>query len=215
MTVKPALRGWSHALAVLPALAGSVILVVAAHGHGALELSLVVYGISLVLLFGVSATYHVPPWTPKWKARWRRIDHAVIFVMIAGTYTPVIGNLLDGWPRDVTLAAIWVLAVAGVVLSVSPLQLPPGVLAVTYVAVGWVAVAVMPALFVRLGIHGLLLLLLGGALYSIGAVVYALERPKLWPRVFGYHELFHLMVIAASAAFFAFIATQVVAAHRI
>jgi hemolysin III len=211
---KPRLRGWSHAVATVPALTGTIILLAAAHGNRAMQLSLAVYGVALVLLFGVSAAYHLPSWSPLWKARWRRFDHAMIFVMIAGTYTAVVGNLLDGWPRFAILAAIWSLAVGGVVLCVSPVRLPRPAFAATYVAVGWVAIAAMPLLVERLGVQGLLFLLAGGGLYSVGAVVYALRRPMLWPRVFGYHELFHLLVIAASAVFFAFIAADVVAGHR-
>jgi hemolysin III len=212
---KPALRGWSHAVATVPAIAGTALLLVAARPDRALQLSLLVYGVALFLLFAVSAMYHLPSWSPSWKARWRRFDHAMIFIMIAGTYTPIVGNLIEGWPRVTILATIWSLALAGVALCISPLQLPRAAFAITYVAVGWVAIAAMPVLVQRLGINGLLFLLAGGALYSTGAIVYALRRPRLWPSVFGYHAVFHLLVIAATAVYFAFIATDVVAAHRV
>jgi hemolysin III len=211
--VKPVLRGWSHALAVVPALAGSLALVFASGRNPGMRLSLFVYGAALVLLFLVSALYHLPRWSPVWKARLRRADHSMIFVLIAGTYTPITGNVLDGGARAWILTTIWTLAAAGVVLSMSSLHLPRGLLALLYVAVGWVAIAVLPSLVERLGSRALVFLLAGGALYSAGAVVYAARRPALWPRVFGYHELFHLLVIAGTAVFFTFIATDVVAGN--
>jgi len=211
---QPLLRGWLHLIAIVPAMLGTAALVLATQERRALQLSLIVYGFSLVLLFAVSATYHVPHWPERWKLRWKRLDHAAIFVVIAGTNTPVIGNVLQGPLRTAMLATIWGLAGAGVLLCLTPLDLPRPVFAGAYVAVGWAALAVLPALVVQLGPSGLALLLTGGMLYSIGALVYALQRPVLWPRVFGYHELFHLMVVAASAVFFALIATDVVAVHR-
>jgi len=212
--IKPVLRGWSHAVATVPALAGAVALAVAAQQRHALQLSLLVYGVALVLLFGVSATYHVPPWSARWKERWRRFDHASIFVMIAGTYTAIASNILDGWLRVVILTVIWTLASVGIVVCASPLRLPRPALALMYVSTGWVAVVAMPALIARLSATGLIFLVTGGVLYSAGAIVYTLRRPVLWPRVFGYHELFHLIVIAATALFFAFIAADIVAVQR-
>jgi hemolysin III len=209
--VKPVLRGWSHALATVPALLGSVLLIAAARGNSGLQLSLAVYGAALVLLFAVSASYHVLNWPDAWRPRVRRLDHAMIFLLIAGTYTPITGSLLDGWTRDLILAMVWTLAAAGVALALSPVQLPRRALALVYVGVGWVAIVVLPQLAAHLGGRALLLLLAGGVLYSLGAVVYATRRPSLWPRVFGYHELFHLLVIGGTAMFFALIATDVVA----
>lgn len=208
---KPVLRGWSHALATVPALLGSILLVAAARGNGGLQLLLAVYGAALVLLFAVSASYHVLNWPDAWRTRVRRLDHAMIFVLIAGTYTPITGTLLDGWSRDLILVMVWTLATAGVVLALSAVQLPRAALALVYVGVGWVAVVVLPQLAAHLGGRALILLLAGAALYSLGAVVYATRRPALWPRVFGYHELFHLLVIGGTAMFFTLIATDVAA----
>jgi len=207
---KPLLRGWSHAVSIVPAAAGALALVASAGENGALRLSLMVYGSSLVMLFAVSASYHLVGWSAAWQRRWRRFDRATIFVAIAGTYTPVVVGVLGDWARPATLATIWALAAAGVVLVLSPVPVPRPLSVIAYVGTGWVALAVLPELATRIGPSALAFLLAGGVLYSLGALVYALQRPRLWPRVFGYHELFHLLVIAATAVFFTFIATHVV-----
>ncbi len=211
---RPLLRGWSHAVAVVPALAGAVVLVVATRGDPAKQVSLAVYGTGLTLLFAISALYHRGGWSPSWRAAWRRIDHANIFIVIAATYTPVAVNVLDGWLRVAVLVTIWVTALIGASLVAAPIRLPRAAAVTLYIAVGWLAIVITPALYARVGLAALCLLLAGGVLYSLGATAYALRRPRLWPRVFGYHEVFHLLVIAASASFFVFIALTVVPATR-
>jgi hemolysin III len=170
-----------------------------------------VYGISLVLLFAVSATYHRGPWSARTRRVWGRLDHATIFVAIAGTYTPVVVNVLQGWQSAVLLVVIWALAISGVVVATTGIPLPRGVTVALYLAVGWTVVFFFPALADRVHVSGLIVLAVGGALYSAGALVYALRRPRLWPNVFGYHEVFHVLVIAASAVYFVFIALTVAA----
>jgi hemolysin III len=209
---RPILRGWSHTIAIAPALAGAVALIVVARGNPAKQASLVIYGTALTLLFTVSALYHRVGWSPTWRAVWRRIDHANIFVVIAATYTPVAVNVLDGWMRVTVLLTIWLAALAGATLMAARIELPRAAMVVAYVAVGWVALIIVPSLYTRLGMTGVALLFAGGLLYSLGAIAYAFRRPNLWPRVFGYHEVFHLLVIAATAVFFVFIALVVVPA---
>ena len=209
---RPLLRGWSHAVAVAPALAGAVVLVVLARGDPAKQVSLVVYGAALTLLFTISALYHRVLWTPGWRAVWRRLDHANIFVVIAATYTPIAANMLNGWVRVAVLAGIWAAALTGASLVAAPLTLPRPAMVGLYIGVGWLALFIIPMLYTRLGPLGVALLFGGGALYSLGAAMYAMRRPRLWPRVFGYHEAFHLLVIAASALFFVVIAVSVVPA---
>jgi hemolysin III len=209
---RPILRGWSHTIAIAPALAGAVALVVVARGDAAKQASLAVYGTALTLLFTVSALYHRIGWSPTWRAVWRRIDHANIFVVIAATYTPVAVNVLDGWMRVTVLLTIWLAALAGATLMAARIELPRPAMVVAYVAVGWIALIIVPSLYTRLGMTGVALLFAGGLLYSLGAITYAFQRPNLWPRVFGYHEVFHLLVIAATAVFFVFIALVVVPA---
>ncbi len=203
------LRGWSHALAVPPAVAGAITLVAVSGGDLARRISLAVYGISLVLLFAVSAMYHRGPWSLRTRRVWGRLDHATIFVAIAGTYTPVVVNVLRGWQSIVLLTVIWVLAAAGATIAATGVPMPRGVTVGLYIAVGWTVVFFMPALAERIHGGGLVMIAVGGSLYSAGAIVYALRWPRLWPRVFGFHEVFHVLVIAASAVYFVFIAVTI------
>jgi hemolysin III len=163
---------------------------------------MLVYGTALVLLFAVSATYHIFNWPPKVKDWLRRADHATIFIFIAATYTPLVFNVLVGWWRAAVLAAIWVCAIAGVAGAAPFLRIPRKLLAGLYLAMGWVAVVAFVPLTAALGWVAGLLIALGGLQYSLGAAAYAFKRPRLWPRVFGYHEVFHLAVISASVTFY-------------
>jgi hemolysin III len=187
------------------AIAGAIALVAVSGGNLARQISLAIYGVCLILLFAVSASYHRGPWSPRTRRVWGRLDHATIFLAIAGTYTPVVVNVLRGWPSIVLLVVIWVLAASGVVVSTTGVPLPRWVTVVLYLGVGWTVVFFLPALGQRIHASGLAILALGGALYCAGAVVYAIKRPRLWPRVFGFHEVFHILVIAASAVYFVFI----------
>ncbi len=211
---KPLLRGWLHAAAALVAVAGLVSLIVITRHDPAKLVSMTVYGIALVLLFGVSATYHIVNWPPRVKDWLRRADHATIFVFIAATYTPLVFNILGGWWRISVLVAIWVCAVAGVVGAAPFLRIPRIALASLYLAMGWLAVVALVPLTAALGWAAAALMALGGLQYSLGAAAYAFKRPRLWPRVFGYHELFHLAVITASVTFYVIVVYYAVPYHR-
>jgi hemolysin III len=211
---KPLLRGWSHAAAAVVAVAGLVSLVVITRNDPAKLASMVVYGTGLVLLFAVSATYHIFNWPPQVKDWLRRADHATIFVFIAATYTPLVFNVLDGWWRLGVLITIWTCALAGVVGAAPFLRIPRVALASLYVAMGWIAVVALVPLTAALGWAAALLMALGGLQYSLGAAAYAFRRPRLWPRVFGYHEVFHLAVITASITFYVIVVYYAVPYHR-
>jgi hemolysin III len=211
---KPLLRGWSHAAAAVVAVAGLVSLVVITRHDPAKLVSMVVYGTGLVLLFGVSATYHIFNWPPRVKDWLRRADHATIFVFIAATYTPLVFNVLDGWWRLGVLITIWVCAIAGVIGAAPFLRIPRAALASLYLAMGWIAVVALVPLTAALGWAAALLMALGGLQYSLGAAAYAFRRPRLWPRVFGYHEVFHLAVITASITFYVIVIYYAVPYHR-
>jgi hemolysin III len=207
---KPLLRGYSHAVAAILAVLGTVRLLRLTAGDPPKQLTMLIYGASAVLLFTVSALYHVGPWSPRRRVRLRQLDRAAIFVLIAGSYTPAVFNLLTGWWRSGLLAAAWGLAALGVVAVGPALHLPRQLVAALYVALGWAALVALPQIVALLGAARLVLALVGGALYTAGALVYAFRWPPLWPRVFGYHELFHLVVVVASTLIFLFMLQEVV-----
>ena len=161
-----------------------------------------IYAASVSAMFGVSALYHRVTWTTPARRRMRRLDHAMIFLLIAGTYTPVGLLVLQGTLATVVLAVVWGGAVAGIVLELAWTGAPRWLGGTVYLALGWVAVVAMPQLFARLGVAGGLLIVAGGLLYTAGAAIYGLRRPDPVPAVFGYHEVFHLLVIAGVAAHF-------------
>jgi hemolysin III len=212
---KPVLRGWSHGAAALVSIGGLVALIVSTRNDPPKLASMIVYGLGLVLLFGVSATYHIFNWPPRVKDWLRRADHATIFVFIAATYTPLAFNVLSGWWRLGVLAAIWICAAGGVAGAAPFLRIPRRLLAGLYLAMGWLAVVALVPLTAALGWVAALLIAFGGLQYSLGAAVYAFKKPSPWPRVFGYHELFHLAVITASVTFYAVVIHYAVPFHRI
>jgi hemolysin III len=167
---------------------------------GRSTVAIAIYGTGLVALFGASALYHRWPGPIRFKPVLRRIDHSTIFVFIAASYTPIALVVLHGTLVWVILAVAWIGAAAGVTFSLGWISAPRSVTAGSYMALGWVAVIALPQMIRRLAPAPLLLLLACGVLYSIGAVIYARQRPNPWPRTFGFHELFHALVIAAAAA---------------
>ena len=213
MPSKPLLRGYLHLGAAVLNIFGTIGLLVLARGDGVKQASLLVYAASAELLFGMSALYHIVTWRPPVRALLRRLDHANIFVLIAGTYTPIAVNVLTGGWRVGILVAVWFLGLSGVASALFNVRLPRLASVGLYVAMGWVALAALPEIIKYTGDRWLLLLV-GGLLYTMGALVYGLQRPALSPRVFGYHELFHLATIAANAAFFAFMVIAVIPTVR-
>lgn len=199
--LRPLLRGVSHAWAFWVALAAAIVLIVLVRG-GTPRVASIVYGTGLCALFAASATYHRWRWNPRWRPLLRRIDHSTIFLFIAASYTPVALLVMHGPLRWAILAAVWAGALGGVILSVAWITAPRVLTALCYLALGWVAVVAMPQLVHRLPAPPLVLLAAGGLLYSLGAVVYATQRPNPWPRIFGFHEVFHALVIAAAVVHF-------------
>jgi len=211
---KPLLRGYLHCAAAVAAAVIGTLLILAARPDVPKQLSIGVFAASSVLLFATSATYHVGRWKPQVAAVLRRIDHGNIYIVIAGTYTPICYNLLGGWTRPAVLSAIWAFAFAGVALVTQSVRLPDWAVAVIYLGMGWLGLAAAPGIAAAAGAGGVVMLVGAGALYSIGAAAYASKRPRLWSQVFGYHEVFHLFTVLASALFFAFVATEVVPHQR-
>ncbi len=194
---KPLLRGVSHEIAAVAALFAWVGLGAAASGARA-EAAAHVYGASLFVLLAVSALYPRPTWSPRARSVMRRLDHSAIFLLIAGTYTPFC-LLLGGRAGTMLLAVIWGGAAVGLVRAIAWPRAPRWLSAAVYVLLGWAVLPVLPALRAAVGWGGLALLAGGGLLYTLGAVVYSARRPDPFPRVFGYHEVFHAMVVAAAA----------------
>jgi hemolysin III len=205
-SVKPRLRGVSHEWAFFISLVLGAALIVAAKTPQA-TLAVAIYAVSLSALLGTSALYHRVNWKRPDVRRWmRRLDHSMIFFLIAGTYTPFALLVLDGPLADAILAVVWVGAVIGAIVEMVWIEHPKWVAALVYMSLGWVAVVAFPGMWEEMGVGGTLLVAAGGLLYTVGAVVYATQRPNPSPRVFGYHEVFHALVIVAAAAHFAAIA---------
>ncbi len=203
--LKPRLRGVSHKYAAWAAAVAGLGLVVAAPTQRA-RLALAVYALALVSLFATSALYHRITWPPAGRRRMRRLDHAMIFVLIAGTYTPFATLVLSGSSGVVVLVVAWSAALAGVALQFAWSAAPKWLMALLCVAVGWVALATLPELWHEVGPVAIALLVGGGALYTLGAVTYALRRPDPAPTLFGYHEVFHALVIGAALLHFVAVA---------
>jgi hemolysin III len=207
----PVLRGVSHFWAFWCALAATIPLVALAPG-GAARGAAVVYGAGLCVLFAGSAAFHRWRCGPRLRNLLCRIDHSAIFIFIAASYTPVALLVLDGPTGWTLFGAAWAGALAGVALSLLWIGAPRVLFAATYVALGWLAIIAIPELVASLPVTPLVLIATGGVLYTIGAVVYALRRPDPWPRVFGFHEVFHALVIAAAALHFVAMAGWVIPA---
>jgi hemolysin III len=203
--VKPRMRGVLHQYAFFVSVVlGAVLVIVAPDGRA--RLAALIYAFAVSGLLGTSALYHRVTWPPRARAWMRRLDHSMIFVLIAGTYTPFALLVLDGTLAHAILIVVWAGALGGIVLNLVWITAPRWLIAAVYVALGWVAVAAMPALADKLGASGVALLMAGGLLYTAGAVIYATKRPNPSPEVFGYHEIFHALVVAAAAAHFAVVA---------
>jgi hemolysin III len=204
-SAKPRLRGVIHQYAFFVALVlGAALVVLAPDGRA--RLAAAIYAVSVAGLLGTSALYHRRDWTVRARMWMRRLDHSMIFVLIAGTYTPFALLVLHGTLARAILIVVWAGAVGGTILNLFWVRAPKAVTASVYIALGWVAVAAMPEMTREIGVLGVGLIALGGVLYTAGAVIYALRRPNPVPGVFGYHEVFHALVVAAAAAHFAAVA---------
>jgi hemolysin III len=204
--VKPKLRGVSHEWAFFLSLGFGTALILLAKTPKA-TLAVAIYAVSLSALLGTSALYHRVNWTrPNVRLWMRRLDHSMIFFLIAGTYTPFALLVLNGTIANAILVVVWIGAIAGAVVEMIWIDHPKWVAALIYLSIGWVAVIAFPELWSEMGVAGTLLVAVGGLLYTAGAVVYATQRPNPNPAIFGYHEVFHLFVIAAAVAHFSAIA---------
>jgi hemolysin III len=205
---KPRLRGVSHEYAFFVSLACGVALILTASG-GRARVAAAIYAVAVSALFGTSALYHRVTWRPSARRWMRKLDHSMIFVLIAGTYTPVALLALSGSLSRAVLIVVWVGAAAGIAFKLVWIDAPKWLFAAVYLALGWVSLVVFGELPAAIGWLGAAGLAAGGLLYTVGALIYATERPNPAPKVFGYHEIFHALVIAAASLHYAVIAFAV------
>jgi hemolysin III len=210
--MRPLARGYLHQVAFYIAIVACALLLAKSHGTQALICNFI-YSVSLVGLFGISSLYHCREWPRKNYLLLRRVDHAAIFALIAGTSTPLCLLGIKGSLGTSLLVMIWGVAILGIVVVVFWTQGPKWIKALFYVCLGWLAVPLYPEIKSALGSLNIQLLLAGGVVYTIGALVYAIRRPDPWPRFFGYHEIFHLLVVIASGLHFYVIYSLTVSFH--
>lgn len=197
--VKPKLRGWLHAATFPVATVAGVLLVALAPTQEG-RLAGAIYTVTAALLFGISALYHRGRWSPRVQDVLRRFDHANIFLIIAGTYTPFTIMLLDSWNATILLLLVWSGALIGIAFRVLWVGAPRWLYVPVYIALGWAAVFWLPSFAATGGAAVLTLIIIGGLAYSAGAIIYALKRPNPSPRWFGFHEIFHACTLAGFLA---------------
>jgi hemolysin III len=199
--VKPLLRGHFHQAAFFVAVGACAVLLAEAAKTNAVG-AIFIYSLGLCGMLGISALYHRPQWGHAGRLWMKRLDHAAIFLMIAGTGTPVALLGVPGSSGEKLRNIFWGVAVLGILQSLFWVKAPKWVSALLYVGMGWLALPYLAELKTALGSAGLAFLLAGGIVYTVGAVIYALKRPNPWPHVFGYHEIFHLLVVVAAVLHF-------------
>lgn len=199
--LRPRLRGWLHLWSFIASVAtgATLIALAAATVSAKAALATSIYGLTVLGLFGVSAVYHRVTWKSNRVRTWmKRLDHSMIFVFIAGTYTPFALLAMNPDTGRVVLLVVWIGALLGVTMKLAWPHAPRWVGVPIYIALGWVAVFVLPELLHHAGVAALVLLLVGGVLYTVGAVFYATRWPNPWPGVFGFHEFFHAATVVAA-----------------
>jgi len=207
--VIPRLRGLLHAYAFWVAVVAAVVLVAIAPTAEA-RVAAGIYGAGLCALFAASGLYHRWRWSPRWKPLLRRLDHSTIYIFIAATSTPIALLVLEGTTQIVVLVSVWSGAAIGIAFALAWINAPRLLVCATYLACGWAGAIAVPQLLTKVGVAAFVLFLIGGILYSAGATIYATRRPDPWPKTFGFHELFHLLVIAAALVHFIAMAAWVV-----
>lgn len=204
VAIRPLLKGWSHLLAAIAAIVLCPIMIALA--PDGTRAATAIFSACVIALFAISATYHVIDWKGSALAFMRRLDHSMIFVVIAATYTPIAAVALPQFEGRMLLGVVWTGAIGGAVLHLFWPDAPRKILVGLYLSVGWAALLVINDIWRELGAAGFVLLLAGGLLHSIGGAIYALKRPDPWPTVFGFHEVFHLFVIGGIACHYVVIA---------
>jgi hemolysin III len=203
--VKPLLRGLSHFYGFFVSLPAGALLIATAP-RGLARWTALVYAFSVSAMLGASTLLHRGNWSPAQSRTLTKLDHSCIYLLIAGTYTPISLIALSGWMRAVVFSAAWFGALVGIALEWARNRPPRGWVTTNYITLGWVALIAFPQLWTSLGVAGFVLIVLGGVSYTVGAVIHAMQRPDPWPNTFGYHELFHVLVLVAVLLHFAAVA---------
>jgi hemolysin III len=199
---RPRLRGVFHFWAFFGSIAAGIALISLAHG-GRARLAALIYVVALAAMFGASALYHRFPFRSAGRRAWaRRLDHSTIFIFIAGTNTPFALLRFTGATPTIVLAAVWGGTALGLILNLAWIEAPRWLTALAYLSVGWVTVIAAPQLFSKVGVTASVLILVGGALYTLGALIYAVHWPNPFPATLGFHEVFHALVVAAAVTQF-------------
>ncbi|HEX3015153.1 MAG TPA: hemolysin III family protein [Desulfobacteria bacterium] len=200
--MKEPVNTWTHFVTFLAGLVGLISLIILSHNNTSKLITMTVYGVSVIILYGASTVYHWVKTTPQKERVLRKIDHISIFLLIAGTYTPVFYYGLDGVWKWTMLSAIWALSVIGIVIKVFFIGVHRSVSTVFYISLGWMAVIPLFKLVHSFPIGAIVLMFLGGVAYTVGGVIYATKKLNFLPNKFGFHEIFHLFVSLGSVLHF-------------
>ena len=195
-------RGFLHGTAAVFSFVGMIVLAVETSGDLPRMFTMLVFGGSMVALYTTSSLYHSIPWKERWKKRMQRFDHSMIFLLVAGTYTPISFNVLTGPWKWITLGVVWGIAVFGILQKMWYPKVRNWLSFTLYMVMGWFAVIPVKELFDRLPLEAMVLLIVGGASYSVGMILLIAKRPRLFPRIFSYHEVFHILVITGTLLHF-------------
>jgi hemolysin III len=196
------IRGFLHGTAALAAAVGLVLLLEQAWGRAAAVTGAILFGGALLVMYTISSLYHSVPWEPTWKARLQKVDHSMIFLVVAGTFTPIAIASLRGAALVIALIIAWGIAATGIFLKVLIPEIKTGLSVTLQMVMGWSALVWLPWIWAELGPGAVALIALGGVCYTAGTVIFSAKRPRLFPRTFSYHELFHVLVIAGSSFHF-------------
>jgi len=209
--LRHSVSGLTHLGAAVAAVIGLIALLIMGRGDPTKEISLLIYGVSLIMMFAASAAYHMVDLGPDVSAWLRKIDHSAIYVLIAGTYTPICVHFFSGFWSSGLLVIIWIMALAGVIVKLFVIKEPRWMRAGVYLVMGWLGILGIPEILRTMPVGAIAWLVLGGVLFTIGAVIYVVKQPDPWPGVFGFHEIWHIFVIFACLAHYILIAAFVAA----
>jgi hemolysin III len=209
------IRGFLHGSAAVAALIGTIYLAYETWANTAALIGSVVFGLALLVMYTVSSLYHSVPWRAEWKRRLQRIDHSMIYLVVAGTFTPIAIAGLEGTAMWWCLGLVWSIAIVGIALKLVLPTVSTGLSVTLQLVMGWTVILWIPQIWSSLGAGAILFIAVGGLFYTLGSVIFMTKRPRLFPRMFSYHELFHLFVVVASVFHFLAVALYAVPAATV